>query len=111
MTRKKSSGESERLRALIKEATVDCYDFEEQHQGLLNMIEENVICPFPARVLGEPVEVTALEFTDTGSNVKAVCRHKGKDYRIDISSLEFGKQRPEGFEWIEAYLEWQKTAG
>jgi hypothetical protein len=112
MARKKSSGDRERLRELIEEATVDCYNNEaEEHQGLLNMIEENVACPFPAKVIGETVEVTALEAPPAGLGLNAVCRHKDKEYRIDINSLEWPKQRPEGFEWIEAFLEWQKTLG
>ena len=36
----------ERLEELIEEATVDCYDEEEQHSGLLTMIEDDVVFPF-----------------------------------------------------------------
>jgi hypothetical protein len=28
----------------------------------------------------------------------------GKKHRVDVNSLEEVKPRPEGFEWIEAYL-------
>jgi hypothetical protein len=28
----------------------------------------------------------------------------GKKHRVDVNSLEGVKPRPEGFEWIEAYL-------
>jgi hypothetical protein len=110
MARKRKSDDHDRLRELIEEATVDCYGVEEQYSGLVNMIEENVVCPFPARVIGEPVEVTALEMPPAGLGLQAVCRYKDREYRIDITSLEWPRQRPEGFEWIEAYLAWQKTA-
>jgi hypothetical protein len=40
---------------------------------------------------------------------KAVCRHKGKEYRIDVSSLEWLPERPEGLEWVEAYLAWREN--
>jgi hypothetical protein len=96
---------------LIQEATVDCYNEGEEHQGMVNMAEENVVCPFAAKVIGETVLVTALEAPPAGMGLNAVCRYKDKEYRIDITSLEWPKQRPGGFEWVEAYLEWQKTLG
>jgi hypothetical protein len=105
---KKRSADKARLRALIEEATVDCYNENEEYQGMLNMVEENVVCPFPARVIGEPVEVTALGAPPRGMGLNAVCSYKGKEYRIDVTSLEWGKPRPGGFEWIEAYLAWLK---
>jgi hypothetical protein len=69
-----------------------------------------VACPFKARVIGEEVEVTELRGSEGGLGVDAVCRYKGKDYRVEVGSLEWSKQRPEGFEWIEAFLFWRKLA-
>ncbi len=51
-----------RLDELIDEATVDCYGEEEEHTALLTMIEERVICPFRAKVIGETVEVTKFKW-------------------------------------------------
>ena len=96
-----SNQDTERLRELIEEATVDCYDDNEQHQGLMNAVEENVVCPFRAKVIGEEVEVVELCGPRSGFGLDAVCRHKGKDYRIDINSLAWAKKKPEGFEWVE----------
>ena len=107
MAKKATEKDRARLRALIEEATVDCSDDNEQHQGLLNMIEENVVCPFRAKVIGEEVEVVELRGPEAGFGLDAVCRYKGKDYRVDLGSLEWPKQKPEGFEWIEAYLAWR----
>jgi Calcium binding len=50
----------ERLEELIEEATVDCYDEEEQHSGLLTMIEDEVVFPFDAKVIGEIVQITGM---------------------------------------------------
>ena len=44
-----------RLDELIDEATVDCYGEEEKHVALFTMIEEHVVCPFRAKVIGETV--------------------------------------------------------
>jgi hypothetical protein len=103
---KKADKDRERLQSLIEEATVDCYNESEQHVGLMTMLEDNLICPFEATVIGEPVEVVELRSREVGLGVDAVCRYKGKDYRIDINSLGWGKKKPEGFEWVEAYQEW-----
>lgn len=106
MAKKGTDKDRARLQALIEEATVDCNDEDEQHMGLMNMIEENVVCPFQAKVIGEEVEVVELRSPESGFGLDAVCRSKGKDYRIDINSLEWPKRKPEGFEWIEAYQAW-----
>lgn len=54
----------ERLEELIEEATVDCYDEEEQHSGLLTMIEDEVVFPFDAKVIGEIVQITGMAWPD-----------------------------------------------
>jgi hypothetical protein len=111
MAKKATNKDRARLDALIEEATVDCYDESEQHIGLLTMVEENVVCPFQAKVIGEDVEVVELRSPDAGFGLNAVCRYKGKDYPIDIHSLEWPKKKPEGFEWIEAYQAWLGNIG
>jgi hypothetical protein len=111
MAKKPTGKDRARLDALIEEATVDCYEDHEAHMGLLNMIEENVVCPFPAKVIGEDVEVVELRAPQAGFGLDAVCRYKGKDYRLDVSSLEWPKKKPKGFEWVEAYQAWLARLG
>jgi hypothetical protein len=111
MAKKAGERNQARLRELIEEATVDCYNESEEHMGLMNMIEENVICPFNAKVIGEEVEVVELRAPEAGYGLDAVCRYKDKDYKIDVNSLEWIKQKPEGYEWIEAYHLWRSTLG
>jgi len=50
-----------RLDALVEEATVDCYNEDEQLTGLYTMIDENLAVPFTTQVLG--VEVTVRGWT------------------------------------------------
>ena len=106
--RRKTVTDPERLQELIEEATVDAYGEDEQHMGFLTMIEDNVACPFKAKIIGEEVEATAVESPESGYGLKVICRYKGKLYPIDITSLEWIDPLPEGFEWIEAYFEWLK---
>ena len=107
MTKKNFGFSRKRLDELIEEATVDCYSEEEAHTGLLTMIEDNVVCPFRAKVIGEEIEVLALEWPPSGYGLMAVCERKGQPHRVDITSLEWVKPYPEGFEWIVAYLNWR----
>jgi hypothetical protein len=108
---KKKRTDPERLHALIEEATVDCYDEEEQRTGFRTMIEDNVVFPFRAKVVGEEIEITAFQWPTGGVGFKAVCKRKGKKYLVDITSLEWTEPHPEGFEWIEAYLAWLEWQG
>ncbi len=108
MAKPKAAADRKRLQTLIQEATVDCYDEEEQQVGLLTMIEENVVCPFRARVIGEEVELTGFEPPKQGTGLFALCQRAGRTYRVDVTSLEWIDPKPEGFEWIEAYLAWRE---
>jgi hypothetical protein len=106
MAKKPAGKKQARLDALIEEATVDCYTEEEAQIGFMTVVADNVVCPFKAKVIGEEVEVVGLQTRAVGFGVDAVCRYKGKEYRIDIASLEWPKKKPEGFEWVEAYWAW-----
>ena len=45
------------LDELIDEAIVDCWGAGEEHTALLTMIEERVVCPFRAKLIGETIKV------------------------------------------------------
>ena len=63
------------MRDLIQEATADCHDQNEEHMGLMNMVEEQVVCPFKAKVIGEEVEVVEVGSPESGFGLDAVCRY------------------------------------
>jgi hypothetical protein len=98
-------GTARQLDKLIKEATVDCYNEEEQASGFFAMIEENLALPFATRVLGIEVSVVAVEMDDDGS-LKAVCEHGGQRQRIGLTDLPLTLQPSSGAEWIAAYRRW-----
>jgi hypothetical protein len=97
-----------RLDELIAEATVDCYGEDEEHTGLLTMIEEEVVCPFHAKVIGEIVEVTGFRWPDSGYGLFALCCRNENTHCVEINSLEWIEPFPQGFEWIAAYQAWLK---
>jgi calcium binding protein len=95
-----------RLDALVEEATVDCYNEDEQLTGLFTMIDENLAVPFTTRVLG--VEVTVRRVDLVGSEVMAVC-HRGRTRQlIGLLDLPLPDPPPEGVECIEAYRYWAR---
>jgi hypothetical protein len=100
-----------RLRALIDQATSDSVDESDEHAGLLSMIREEVACPFSARVQGEDVQCVRFEWPKNGYGLNAVCKSKGNTHVVDIAKLDWVDPRPQGHEWIDAYLAWRDLVG
>jgi hypothetical protein len=95
----------DRLNALIEQATVDCYDEDEQVTGLFTMIEDNLGLPFQTSVLGVGVTVAKVDLTDT-NQIVAICQREGLRQAIPILDLPLPAPVPRGAEWIEAYRRW-----
>ncbi len=101
---------SAQLDELIEEATVDCYDEQEQASGFFAVIEDNLGLPFATRILGIDASVTALEMDNDG-RIKAVCERSREQQRIDLIDLPLPSPPPSGAEWIAAYRRWVEGGG
>ena len=95
----------EQLQALVEEATVDCYDEDEQAMGLAAMIEENLALPFETTVLGMSVTVESVEEIRS-REIAAICRQGGHRQAISLADLPLPSPPPDGSEWIAAYRHW-----
>ena len=95
------------LDALIEEATVDCYNEEEQATGLFTMIEENLEVPFKTKILGVQATVERVDLTDE-CEVVALCRRGREKQVVPLLSLPLPSPPPAGFEWVEAYHQWRR---
>jgi hypothetical protein len=93
------------LDALIEQATVDCYNDEEQITGLFTMLEEHLALPFQASVLGMTVTVTRVNLT-VSHQIVLICQRDGVQQAIPILDLPLPAPAPDGAEWIEAYCRW-----
>jgi Calcium binding len=94
------------LDAMVDEATVDCYNEDEQTTGLFTLIEDNLAVPFATEVLGVPVTVESVDLTDSGQIV-AICSRDQARQAIPIVDLPLPTPPPAGAEWIDAYRHWQ----
>jgi hypothetical protein len=73
-----------RLVAMVEEATIDCYNEEEQVTGLFTMIEDNLALPFQTTVLGIAVSVVSIDLSDT-AQIVAICARASCDRRSRCS--------------------------
>jgi hypothetical protein len=95
------------LDGLIEEATVDCYNDEDQITGLFTMIEEQLAVPFRTEVLGAQVTVANVDFTVEHEIVAICCREHHKQ-AIPILDLPLPHPAPDGAQWIAAYRRWRR---
>ena len=98
----------ERLEELLEEATLDCYNEEEEFCGVLVVLSEGIKFPLHAIALGEPIEVLRIDEkrSGLGKGILAVVRKGGREYRVALSELEFVDPDPASAEWLEVYRYW-----
>jgi hypothetical protein len=95
------------LDALVEEATVDCFNEDEQVTGLYTMIETNLAVPFRTTVLGVEVTVEGVDLTDRG-DIVATCRNGAWRQTIPVLNLPLPTPAPPGAQWIEAFRHWAR---
>lgn len=91
---------------MIEQATVDCYNEEEQVTGLFTMIEDDLALPFQTTVLGVAVSVVSVDLAES-DEVVAICSRDGVRQAIPILDLPMPTPPPVGAEWIQAYRRWR----
>jgi len=60
------------LDPVIETIVVDCYNEDEAYTAFLTVIEDEVALPAPASLLGTPVTVVELDYTDPARGLVAV---------------------------------------
>jgi hypothetical protein len=94
------------LSAMVEEATIDCYDEEEQLTGFAAILEENLEVPFATTLLGITVTVTGV--THTSHGIVADCVRGRHQQAIHVLDLPLPDPPPKGAEWIAAYRHWAR---
>ena len=96
--------------AAFEDAIVDAHDEDEQHSGLLAMVESELAFPFRGKVLGEPVTLVSMEWPeDDEFGLDLVCERNGERHRVEARSVEFIPPLPKGHLYLAAYLCWKGT--
>jgi hypothetical protein len=93
-----------KLERLIADAVLDAYNPAEQATGFYTMISENVEFPVAAKAVGEHVEVTGVDLDEYGEDLVALCRRKGRTYKVQLTEVEFPSPFS-GKDWIAAYFQ------
>lgn len=96
-----------RLRKLIEDATVDCYNEAEELTGLLTMIQEHLQVPFETTIFGATVTVERVDFNEA-DEIVAFCRRGREHQLIPVVDLPLPSPPPQGTEWIAAYRRWRR---
>lgn len=93
------------LAAMAEDATIDCYNEDEQVSGFYTMIADNLEVPFKTTVLGVDVTVEDVDMRDDGCIV-AICARGALRQAIRLLDLPLPTPLPAGAEWVYAYRHW-----
>ncbi len=92
------------LQELIEEATMDCYDEEEAFSGFWSMLDQGLIFPFHATILGEPLNVTGLSGRSAlRRGLLAEIEKDGQTYTFPLSEMDVATLEGDAAAWIAAY--------
>jgi hypothetical protein len=100
--------DQKRLDELLEQATVDCYDEEEEFTGVLNTLDDNLSFPLQAEAMGEQVEVIGLDSRRSSlrKGIVARVRKGGREYSVGLADLHFVDPDPVSAEWLAMYRYW-----
>ncbi len=94
------------LRDLIEEATIDCYDEDEQFWGFYGALED-LSFPFQATVLGESVRITGLSSkSNLRRGVMIELKKQGRTYAFPLSEIDATELKGQTAAWVAAYQLW-----
>ncbi len=98
----------ERYEELVEQATLDCYDEEEEFTGVLCTLEDELAFPLDATLAGVPVEVIELDSERSSSRrgIVAVVARDGQRFSAGLADLLFIDPDPVSAEWLEMHRRW-----
>lgn len=102
--------DEERLRALIAEATIDCYGEYEEFWGMLAALEDELTFPFAAAVLGDRLQVIGIdsEASSERRGVMVSLEKNGRVYSFPLSEIEPVQKQGHNAAWVAAYKLWSR---
>jgi len=100
--------DEKRLQELLDQATVDCYDAEEEFSGVLCTLDDHLNFPLQAELLGEQVEVIGLDNrrSNLRKGIVARVRKGSREYTVGLADLSFIAPDLVSAEWLAMYRYW-----
>jgi hypothetical protein len=97
-----------KLKALIEEATVHCYDEEDVFWGVFSALVGRVSYPIQVSVSGETVTLVGLDGHTSAPEVGVIARiQKGdQEETVSLAEVEVVDADPASAEWLAAYRYW-----
>ena len=98
----------ERLRELVDEATVDCYEEEEEFWGMLTALGDELTFPLTATLIGESVLLIGVDGEASSAHRGIVARvsHKGQEHSVSLADLQISDTNTHNADWLAAYHYW-----
>ena len=88
------------LDRVLETILVDAYGDDEQYVAFLTVFEEETTLPAAATLLGGPVTVTGLDYTDPARGLVAVCEGRQGSGEVSLADLAFPPETVTA--WIHA---------
>jgi hypothetical protein len=77
------------LDSVVETILVDAYGDDEQYVAFLTVIEEETRLPAAATLLGAPVTVTGLDYTNEARGLVAICEGSNGTGEVALADLAF----------------------
>ncbi len=101
--------DADEIAAACEEATMDANDEDDQLSGLITMAQEALEFPFPAKVIGQAVQVVDSDSSQRNANgLDLIVEYSGRQHQIAAQSVELIAPLPEGAVFLAAYLDWRR---
>ena len=101
----------ERYEELVEQATLDCYDEEEEFTGVLCTLEDQLAFPLDATLAGVPVIVHGLDSQRSSSRrgIVAVVEREGQRFTASLADLTPVDPDPASAEWLVMHRRWAEA--
>jgi len=102
-----------KLKALLAEATMHCYDEDESFWGLFCTLQMRLSFPLRASVGGETATLVGLDEPSSGLEQGVMVRVQkgGQEGAVALAGLEVLGPDPASGEWLAVYRYWLDKVG
>ncbi|MGH9150457.1 MAG: calcium-binding protein [Acidimicrobiales bacterium] len=98
---------SDDIDAVVDEIVVDAHGEDEQLWAFHQFFEDEATFPFPAEVVGSPVEVVGVDYEgDERRGLVARFRRGGRDYTVALIDVVPGRLTERTAALLPAYRRW-----